>query len=81
VIADSIKAMKYKSEVDALAKEFKWEPNVAINKTFGTALTINPASVKSMANEILGYTMKPTREEKITLAKIALNNYLQKQVA
>ena len=81
VIADSIKAMKYKSEVDALAKEFKWEPNVAINKTFGTALTINPASVKSMANEILGYTMKPTREEKIKLAKIALNNHLQKQVA
>jgi hypothetical protein len=80
VIADSIKVMKYKSEVDALAKEFKWEPNVAINKTFGTALTINPASVKSMANEILGYTMKPTREEKIKLAKIALNNHLQKQV-
>ena len=81
VIADSIKAMRYKSEVDTLAKEYEWEPNVSINKTFGTALTINPASVKSMTNEILGYNIKPTKEEKIALAKVALKEYQQKSVA
>ena len=81
IVGDSIKAMKYKSEVDALAKEYQWEPSVSINKTFGTALTINPASVKSMTNEILGYNTQPTREEKIKLAKVALKEYQQKSVA
>ena len=81
IVGDSIKAMKYKSEVDALAKEYQWEPSVSINKTFGTALTINPASVKSMTNEILGYNTQPTKEEKIALAKVALKEYQQKSVA
>ena len=81
IVGDSIKAMKYKSEVDALAKEYQWEPSVSINKTFGTALTINPASVKSMTNEILGYNTQPTREDKIKLARVALKEYQQKSVA
>jgi len=81
VVGDSIKAMKYKSEVDALAKEYEWEPSVSINKTFGTALTIDPASVKSMTNEILGYNTQPTREDKIKLARVALKEYQQKSVA
>ena len=81
IVGETIQASKYKSEVDALAKTYKWEPSVSIHKSFGTALTINPDSVKSMTDEILGYSVKPTKEDKIKLAKIALNNHLQKQVA
>jgi len=81
VVSETIQASKYKSEVDALAKTYKWEPNVSIHKTFGTALTINPDSVKSMTDEILGYKTQPTKEDKIKIAKIALTNHLQKQVA
>jgi len=81
IVGETIQASKYKSEVDALAKTYNWEPSVSIHKSFGTALTINPDSVKSMTDEILGYSVKPTKEDKIKLAKIALNNHLQKQVA
>jgi len=80
IVSETIQASKYKSEVDALAKTYKWEPNVSIHKTFGTALTINPNSVKSMTDEILGYKTQPTKEDKIRIAKIALDNHLQ-QVA
>jgi len=80
VVSETIQASKYKSEVDALAKTYNWEPNVSIHKTFGTALTINPDSVKSMTDEILGYKTQPTKEDKIRIAKIALDNHLQ-QVA
>ena len=80
VVSETIQASKYKSEVDALAKTYKWEPNVSIHKTFGTALTINPDSVKSMTDEILGYKTQPTKEDKIKLAKIELANHLR-QVA
>ena len=81
IVGETIQASKYKTEVDALAKTYNWEPSVSIHKSFGTALTINPDSVKSMTDEILGYSVKPTKEDKIKLAKIALNNHLQKQVA
>jgi hypothetical protein len=81
IVGEAIQASKYKSEVDALAKTYNWEPSVSIHKSFGTALTINPDSVKSMTDEILGYSVKPTKEDKIRIAKIALNNHLQKQVA
>ncbi len=80
IVGETIQASKYKSEVDALAKTYNWEPSVSIHKSFGTALTINPDSVKNMTDEILGYSAKPTKEDKIKLAKIALNNHLQKQV-
>ena len=80
IVSETIQASKYKSEVDALAKTYNWEPNVSIHKTFGTALTINPDSVKSMTDEILGYKTQPTKEDKIKLAKIELANHLQ-QVA
>ena len=79
IVSETIQASKYKSEVDALAKTYNWEPSVSIHKSFGTALTINPDSVKSMTDEILGYKTQPTKENKIKLAKIALNNYLQQQ--
>lgn len=77
VVSETIQASKFKSEVDALAKTYNWEPNVSIHKTFGTALTINPDSVKSMTDEILGYKTQPTKEDKIKLAKIELANHLQ----
>jgi len=80
VVSETIQASKYKSEVDALAKTYKWEPNVSIHKTFGTALTINPDSVKSMTDEILGYKTQPTKEDKIKLARVELANSLR-QVA
>ena len=70
--------MKTKSEIDMLAKEYKWEPNVSI-KVFGNALVVNPASVKSMTDSILGYERKPSKEEKIANAKIALQKHLQSQ--
>jgi hypothetical protein len=79
LVGEQIQAMKTKSEVDMLAKEYKWEPNVSINKVFGTALTVNPASVKSMTDSILGYERKPSKEEKIANAKIALQKHLQSQ--
>ncbi len=81
IVGETIQASKYKSEVDALAKSYNWGPNVSIHKTFGTALTINPDSVKSMTDEILGYSIQPTKEDKIKIAKIELQNHLQKQVA
>ena len=81
IVGETIQASKYKSEVDALAKTYNWEPSVSIHKSFGTALTINPDSVKSMTDEILGYKTQPTKEDKIRIAKIALTNHLQKQVA
>ena len=77
IVSETIQASKFKSEVDALAKTYNWEPNVSIHKTFGTALTINPDSVKSMTDEILGYKTQPTKEDKIKLAKIELANHLQ----
>ena len=80
IVGETIQASKYKSEVDALAKTYNWEPSVSIHKSFGTALTINPDSVKSMTDEILGYSVKPTKKDKIKLAKIALQKHLQ-QVA
>jgi len=80
VVSETIQASKYKSEVDALAKTYNWEPNVSIHKTFGTALTINPDSVKSMTDEILGYKTQPTKEDKIKLARVELANSLR-QVA
>ena len=79
LVGEQIKAMKTKSEVDMLAKEYEWQPNVSINKIFGTALTVNPASVKSMTDSILGYERKPSKEEKIANAKIALQKHLQSQ--
>ena len=79
LVGEQIKAMKTKSEVDMLAKEYEWEPNVSINKVFGTALTVNPASVKSMTDSILGYERKPSKEEKIATAKIALQKHLESQ--
>ena len=59
-----------------LAKEYGWEPNVTINKVFGNALVVNPASVKSMTDSILGYERKPSKEEKIANAEIALQKHL-----
>ena len=58
IVGETIQASKYKSEVDALAKTYNLEPSVSIHKSFGTALTINPDSVKSMTDEILGYSVK-----------------------
>jgi len=69
LVGEQIKAMKTKSEVDMLAKEYGWEPNVVLNKVFGSALVVNPASVKSMTDSILGYERKPSKEEKIANAK------------
>ena len=80
IVSETIQASKHKSEVDALAKTYNWEPNVSIHKTFGTALTINPDSVKSMTDEILGYKTQPTKEDKIKLARVELANNLR-QVA
>ena len=79
LVGEQIKAMKTKSEVDILAKEYGWEPNVTINKIFGSALVVNPASVKSMTDSILGYERKPSKEEKIANAKIALQKHLESQ--
>ena len=79
LVGEQIKAMRTKSEVDMLAKEYGWEPNVTINKIFGSALVVNPASVKSMRDSILGYERKPSKEEKIANAKIALQKHLESQ--
>ena len=79
LVGEQIKAMKTKSEIDMLAKEYGWEPNVTINKVFGNALVVNPASVKSMTDSILGYERKPSKEEKIANAKIALQKHLESQ--
>ena len=79
LVGEQIKAMKTKSEVDMLAKEYGWEPNVVLNKVFGSALVVNPASVKSMTDSILGYERKPSKEEKIANAKIALQKHLESQ--
>ena len=79
LVGEQIKAMKHKSEVDILAKEYNWEPNVSLNKVFGSSLVVNPASVKSMTDSILGYERKPSKEEKIANAKIALQNHLKSQ--
>ena len=80
IVSEAIQASRYKSEVDLLAKAYNWEPSVSIHKAFGTALTINPDSVRSMTDEILGYKIQPTKDDKIKIARIALNNHLQ-QVA
>ena len=79
LVGEQIKAMKTKSEVDMLAKEYGWEPNVVLNKVFGSALVVNPASVKSMTDSILGYERKPSKEEKIANARIALQKHLESQ--
>ena len=79
LVGEQIKAMKTKSEIDILAKEYGWEPNVVLNKVFGNALVVNPASVKSMTDSILGYERKPSKEEKIANAKIALQKHLESQ--
>jgi len=79
LVGEQIKAMRTKSEIDILAKEYGWEPNVTINKIFGSALVVNPASVKSMTDSILGYERKPSKEEKIATAKIALQKHLESQ--
>ena len=79
LVGEQIKAMKTKSEIDMLAKEYNWEPNVVLNKVFGNALVVNPASVKSMTDSILGYERKPSKEEKIANAKIALQKHLESQ--
>jgi len=79
LVGEQIKAMKTKSEIDMLAKEYDWEPNVVLNKVFGNALVVNPASVKSMTDSILGYERKPSKEEKIANAKIALQKHLESQ--
>ena len=71
--------MKTKSEIDILASEYGWEPNVVLNKVFGNAWVVNPASVKSMTDSILGYERKPSKEEKIANAKIALQKHLESQ--
>ena len=79
LVGEQIKAMKTKSEIDMLASEYGWEPNVVLNKVFGNALVVNPASVKSMTDSILGYERKPSKEEKIANAKIALQKHLESQ--
>ena len=79
LVGEQIKAMKTKSEVDLLAKEYNWEPQISLNKIFGSALVVNPASVKSMTDSILGYERKPSKEEKIATAKIALQKYHESQ--
>ena len=79
LVGEQIKAMKTKSEVDLLAKEYNWEPQISLNKVFGSALVVNPASVKSMTDSILGYERKPSKEEKIATAKIALQKHLESQ--
>ena len=79
LVGEQIKAMKTKSEVDLLAKEYNWEPQISLNKVFGSALVVNPASVKSMTDSILGYERKPSKEEKIANAKIALQKHLESQ--
>jgi len=79
LVGEQIKAMKHKSEVDILAKEYNWEPQISLNKVFGSALVVNPASVKSMTDSILGYERKPSKEEKIATAKIALQKHLESQ--
>ena len=79
LVGEQIKAMKTKSEVDLLAKEYNWEPQISLNKVFGSALVVNPASGKSMTDSILGYERKPSKEEKIATAKIALQKHLESQ--
>ena len=79
LVGEQIKAMKTKSEIDLLAKEYNWEPQISLNKVFGSALVVNPASVKSMTDSILGYERKPSKEEKIATAKIALQKHLESQ--
>ena len=79
LVGEQIKAMKTKSEIDLLAKEYNWEPQISLNKVFGSALVVNPSSVKSMTDSILGYERKPSKEEKIATAKIALQKHLESQ--
>ena len=71
--------MKTKSEVDLLAKEYNWEPQISLNKIFGSALVVDNSSLKSMTDSILGYERKPSKEEKIATAKIALQKHLESQ--
>ena len=52
---------------------------MSLNKVFGSSLVVNPASVKSMTDSILGYERKPSKEEKIANAKIALQKHLESQ--
>jgi hypothetical protein len=71
-VAETIKSCRTKSEIDSIAKEYNWKPNVSINKTFGTAMVVDPRGLKSITDTILGYTKKQTREEKIAIARQAL---------
>lgn len=71
-VAETIKNCRTKSEIDSIAKEYKWKPNVSINKTFGTAMVVDPRGLKSITDTILGYAKKQTREEKIAIARQAL---------
>lgn len=79
LVGEQIKAMKTKSEVDLLAKEYNWEPQISLNKIFGSALVVDNSSLKSMTDSILGYERKPSKEEKIATAKIALQKHLESQ--
>ena len=79
LVGEQIKAMKTKSEVDLLAKEYNWEPQISLNKIFGSALVVDNSSLKSMTDSILGYEKKPSKEEKIATAKIALQKYHESQ--
>ena len=62
-----------------IAKEYNWEPQISLNKVFGSSLVVNPASLKSMTDSILGYAKQPSKEEKIVNAKIALQQHLRSQ--
>ena len=79
LVGEQIKACKTKSEVDIIAKEYTWEPEISLNKIFGSSLVVNPASLKSMTDSILGYAKQPSKEEKIATAKIALQQHLSSQ--
>ena len=79
LVGEQIKACKTKSEVDIIAKEYTWEPEISLNKIFGSSLVVNPASLKSMTDSILGYAKQPSKEEKIVTAKIALQQHLSSQ--
>ena len=79
LVGEQLKAMKTKSEVDLLAKEYNWEPQISLNKIFCSALVVGNSSLKSMTDSILGYERKPSKEEKIATAKIALQKHLESQ--
>ena len=81
LVGEQIKAMKTKSEIDILAKEYGWEPNVVLNKVFGNALVVNPASVKSMTDSILGYEGNLARKKRLLMQKLLCRNILNQQVA